>query len=171
MNDKNETVTVEARVNSEKNARFLGLLAATVIVCATASLGHADELVSYDIVDDLEIPKSLTGAPGDPDKGRDVFIDRKLGNCLGCHAVSELDTEQFHGEVGPPLDEVGDIYTEGELRLRVVNAKKFNPETIMPGFYVNDGLNRVAKDFEGKSILTAEQVEDVVAYLMTLKGS
>jgi sulfur-oxidizing protein SoxX len=133
--------------------------------------GQADELAPYEIVDEISIPQPLTGAPGDPDKGRETFLDRKLGNCLGCHAVSELAAEPFHGEVGPPLDGVADRYEEGELRLRVVNAKALNPDTIMPGFYAVDGLHRVTAEFAGKPILTAEQVEDVVAYLMTLKDS
>ena len=93
------------------------------------------------------------------------------GNCLGCHSVTELEAEPFHGEVGPPLDGVADLYEEGELRLRVVNPKIVNPDTIMPGFYVTEGLHRVAEQFQGKTILTAEQVEDIVAYLMTLKES
>ncbi|MEZ5935307.1 MAG: sulfur oxidation c-type cytochrome SoxX [Alphaproteobacteria bacterium] len=136
-----------------------------------ASPGLADDPVTYEIVDDISIPESLTGKPGDADKGRETFIDRKLGNCLGCHAVTELEAEPFHGEIGPPLDGVADRYEEGELRLRVVNAKATNPDTIMPGFYVTEGLHRVMSDFAGKPILTAEQVEDVIAYLMTLKES
>ena len=98
-------------------------------------------------------------------------MKRKQGNCLCVHAVAELENELFHGEVGPSLDGVADRLNEGELRLRVVNPKKINPETIMPAFYVTEGLYRVAKAFVGKPILTAAQVEDVVAYLMTLKES
>ncbi|MGI9500538.1 MAG: sulfur oxidation c-type cytochrome SoxX [Geminicoccaceae bacterium] len=134
-----------------------------------AGPAEADELVAYEIVDEASISEPLTGAPGDADKGRETFVNRKLGNCLGCHAVSELEAEPFHGEVGPPLDGVADRYEEGELRLQVVNAKVVNPDTIMPGFYVTDGLHRVASKFAGKTILTAGQVEDIVAYLMTLK--
>lgn len=145
--------------------------AAALLTVGHADPGLADELVAYEVVDGMSIPEPLTGSPGDPDKGRETFIDRKLGNCLGCHAVSELEAEPFHGEVGPPLDGVADIYEEGELRLRVVNPKAFNPDTIMPGFYVTEGLHRVMEDFAGKPILTAEQVEDIVAYLMTLKES
>ncbi|MEM7042566.1 MAG: sulfur oxidation c-type cytochrome SoxX [Pseudomonadota bacterium] len=127
--------------------------------------------MAYEVVDEASIPVSLTGAAGDADKGRDAFINRKLGNCLGCHAVTELEAEPFHGEVGPPLDGVAEIYDEGELRLRVVNPKLVNPDTIMPGFYVAEGLHRVAEKFQGQTILSAEQVEDIVAYLMTLKDS
>ena len=151
--------------------QLIGGLAAAALLGGFSWPSLADEPVSYEIVDDESIPASLTGAPGDPDKGRETFINRKLGNCLGCHAVTELEAEPFHGEVGPPLDGIGDIYDEGELRLRVVNAKITNPDTIMPGFYVTEGLNRVAEDFQGKTILSAEQVEDIVAYLLTLKES
>ena len=151
--------------------RRFALLAAAAMSAGFLSVAHAEDPVSYDIVDDESIPTSLTGAPGDPEKGLGVFLNRQLGNCLGCHAVSSLAAEPFHGEIGPPLDGVGDTYSEGELRLRVVNAKIANPDTIMPGFYVHDGLNRVMADFAGKTILSAEQVEDVVAYLMTLKDS
>lgn len=132
----------------------------------TASL--ADELASYEVVDDSMIEGSLTGKSGDPKQGRKVAIDRKLGNCLACHRMP-VPEQQFHGETGPDLAGVGSRLTPGELRLRVVNPKVVNPETMMPAFYRVKGLNRVMKDFAGKPILTAEQVEDVVAYLMTLK--
>lgn len=154
-----------------RNVTLYGVIAATALLGGWASAGQAEQAVDYEIVDEMSIPKSLTGQPGDADSGREVFINRKQGNCLGCHAVTELDAEPFHGEVGPPLDGVADLYEEGELRLRVVNAKIVNPETIMPGFYLTEGLHRVAADFQGKTILTAEQVEDLVAYLMTLKES
>lgn len=154
-----------------KNVNLLGVLAASAAMVGVLGPVHADDVVSYEIVDESSIPEPLTGKPGDPDKGRLTFIDRKLGNCLGCHAVTELEAEPFHGEVGPPLDGIGDIYEEGEIRLRVVNPKVVNPDTIMPGFYVTDGLHRVAEKFQGKTILTAEEVEDIVAYLMTLKES
>ena len=82
--------------------------------------------------------------------------------------TSLLDEEQFHGEVGPPLDGVGDVYSAAELRARIVNPKTDLPDTIMPSFY-HLGGNRVAEQFAGKTILTAQEVEDVVAYLLTLK--
>lgn len=149
-------------------------LSGAAVLCAlafAASAPHADEIIDYEVVDEVSIPEPLTGARGDADKGRATFIDRQLGNCLGCHAVSELEAEPFHGEVGPPLDGVADRYEEGEIRLQVIDAKAANPDTIMPGFYVVDGLHRVAPEFAGKTILSAEQVEDVIAYLMTLTES
>lgn len=128
----------------------------------------AEEMVTYDVVDEISIPVSLTGKPGDPVEGRKVAINRKLGNCLACHKMP-IPEEPFHGETAPDLAGVAGRYEEGELRLRVVDPKIVNPATMMPAFYRIDGLNRVMKDFEGKPMLTAQQVEDVVAYLGTLK--
>ena len=156
-------------MNIVRSMIFLGV--AAMLMAWQTGPGSAEEPVVYEIVDEVSIPEPLTGKAGDPDKGREAFINRKLGNCLGCHAVTELEVEPFHGEVGPPLDGVADRYEEGEIRLRVVNAKLTNPDTIMPGFYMTDGLHRVAEEFQGKTILTAEQVEDIVAYLLTLKES
>lgn len=145
---------------------------AAALIVAFASGGApagAGELVAYTVVDGEQISVSLTGKAGDPVKGRAVAINRKLGNCLACHEMP-IPEQQFHGEVGPDLAGVGGRYSEGELRLRVVDPKKLNPETIMPAFYRNSGFHRVMKKFQGKSMLSAEQVEDVVAYLMTLKA-
>lgn len=144
----------------------LAALSVSLGFCITASL--ADELVAYKVVDDIKIEDSLTGKPGDPAQGRKLAIDRKLGNCLACHSLP-IPEQQFHGETGPDLAGVGSRLTPGELRLRVVNPKLANPDTMMPAFYRVAGLNRVMKDFAGKPILTAEQVEDIIAYLMTLK--
>ena len=130
----------------------------------------AEELVKFKIVGGDKIEKSLTGAPGDAARGRKVAINRKQGNCLGCHKMP-IPEQPFHGLVGPDLGEVGSTLNESELRLRIVNSKVVNPDTIMPAFYQNEGLHRVMKKFQGKTILSAQQVEDVVAYLMTLKGN
>ncbi|MEC9342529.1 MAG: sulfur oxidation c-type cytochrome SoxX [Pseudomonadota bacterium] len=113
---------------------------------------------------------SLTGMPGDPGKGASIFKDRKLGNCLACHANEAMSGELFHGEVGPPLDGVADRWSEAELRAIVTDSKKaLSDETVMPGFYSLELGKNVADSFVGKTILTAQQVEDVVAYLATLK--
>lgn len=122
------------------------------------------------MVKDMAVPESLTGQPGDPARGRDVFADRKLGNCLACHANSDQSEQLFHGDVGPSLDGVADRWSEAEIRAIVVNSKTvFSEETVMPGFYsLEVGINP-REDLVGKTILTAEQVEDVVAYLGTLK--
>ena len=120
--------------------------------------------------EDMSIGQSLTGVPGNPEEGAKVLANRGLGNCLACHAVAPLESEQFHGNVGPSLDGVADRWSAEELRAIVVNAKHiFTEQTVMPAFYSLDyGINP-RKDLEGKTILTAQQVEDVVAYLGTLK--
>ncbi|MEX0310834.1 MAG: sulfur oxidation c-type cytochrome SoxX [Tateyamaria sp.] len=118
---------------------------------------------------DGSVEQSLTGNAGDPVEGRKVFANRKQGNCLACHMNADLAEESFHGEVGPPMDGVADRWTVAELRGIVTNSKMMFEGTIMPAFYVDAGYERPLDDFAGKSILTAQQVEDVVAYLMTLK--
>lgn len=125
-------------------------------------------LVKFEIVNNT-IPSPLTGKPGNPKGGERVVVGRTDGNCLACHAVTALNKEEFHGNIGPSLDGVASRLNEGELRLRVVDGTKINPDSMMPSFYRLEGLNRVRKDVVGKPVLTAEQVEDVVAYLMTLK--
>jgi L-cysteine S-thiosulfotransferase len=116
------------------------------------------------------IPAPLTNKPGDPKEGATVVVDRSLGNCLSCHEIDVLRREEFHGDVGPPLDGVAGRWDTATLRMIVVNPKKvFGEDTVMPAFYRVDGLNRVRPEFVGKPILTAQQVEDVVAFLATLK--
>jgi len=121
-------------------------------------------------IKNLGIDDSLTGSAGDAANGRKIFANRKQGNCLACHANSEMSEHAFHGEVGPNLDGVASRWSEAQLRTIVVNAKAvFTAETVMPGFYSLDVGADVRKDLIGKTILSAEQVEDVVAYLATLK--
>ena len=117
-----------------------------------------------------EIEVSLTGEKGDAAKGRDWFMGRKLGNCLACHENSDMQDQSWHGEVGPAMAGVASRYSEAELRGIVANSKAvFGEQTIMPAFYSMKVGARVADKFDGKTILSAQQVEDVVAYLMTLK--
>jgi sulfur-oxidizing protein SoxX len=116
------------------------------------------------------LPAPLTDKPGDAAQGIKVVAGRRLGNCLSCHAISALAAEEFHGDIGPPLDGVAGRWDAATLRMIVVNAKMvFGPETVMPAFHRTGGLNRVRPEFAGKPILTAQQVEDVVAFLSTLK--
>ena len=144
-------------------AAFLGL-AVGVGFSFTAS---AAEMVKFNIVDET-IPASLTGKPGDAANGKKVVIGRKKGNCLACH-VMPIPEEQFHGLTGPDLHGVGDRMDEAELRMRIVDPKIIDSDTMMPSFYRTADLHRVLKKFQGKTILSAQEVEDVVAYLMTLK--
>jgi len=117
---------------------------------------------------DGAVTESLTGVSGDAANGRKVFASRKKGNCLACHVNADLSEQQFHGEVGPPLDGAGDRWTEAELRGLLANSKETFEDTIMPSFYRVSGFNRNQDKFEGKTILSAQEVEDVLAYLQTL---
>jgi sulfur-oxidizing protein SoxX len=121
----------------------------------------------YAIVGDA-IPASLTGVPGDPVRGKAIVASRQTGLCLLCHSAP-LPEEKFQGTIGPDLTGAGSRNTEGQLRLRIVDPRIFNPDTIMPAYYRQDGLTRVAPAFRGKTVLTAEQIEDVVAFLVTLR--
>jgi len=141
--------------------------AAAVVAQSCVSNAMAEDLVPYQVVDEISIPAPLTGEAGDPKRGRAVVIDQQQGNCLACHEIPALAEEPLHGTVGPSLAGVADRYGEGELRLRLVNPKRINPDTVMPAYYAHDGLYRVAEKFEGQTILTAQQVEDVLAFLLT----
>ena len=114
------------------------------------------------------IPQSLTGQPGDAGRGRAIVANRTVGLCLLCHS-GPIPEERFQGNLAPSLAGAGARSTPGQLRLRLVDAARLNPDTIMPPYYRSDGLVRVARNFQGKTILTAQQIEDVVAYLATLK--
>lgn len=147
--------------------RMLTMAAAAACLAGTAIAGAvAPGEVAFE---DGAVTASLTGVAGDPMAGREIFAGRKLGNCLACHENSDRRDQQFHGEVGPPLDGVADRWSEAELRGIIVNAKMMFEDTIMPAFYREAGLNRVLDKFQGQTILSAQEVEDVVAYLMTLK--
>jgi sulfur-oxidizing protein SoxX len=127
-----------------------------------------DSPVSYRIIDGA-IPEPLTDQLGDAERGRRIVLDRDGGDCIICHAMP-LPQRQFHGSIGPPLDGVGVRYSAGALRLRLVDPKALNPDTIMPAYHRVDGLQRVDERHRGKPILTAQQIEDVVAYLLTLQS-
>jgi len=145
------------------------LLLGTLLGCCSALF--AGTIAPTDVkIENLAIADSLTGQAGDAAEGRKIFANRKQGNCLACHANSDLKDQLFHGEVGPSLDGVGARWQPEMLRTIIVNAKAvFTKETVMPGFYSLEVGENVREDLIGKTILTAQQVEDVVAYLATLK--
>ena len=116
-----------------------------------------------------EISASLTGVAGDPVAGKKVSTNRKLGNCLACHVNDDASSQSFHGEVGPELNGAGSRWSEEELRGIVTNSKNTFEGNIMPAFYSTENGVRTLKKFVGKTILSAQQVEDVVAYILTLK--
>jgi sulfur-oxidizing protein SoxX len=114
------------------------------------------------------IPTPLSGAKGDPARGRAIVASRKDGLCLLCHSAP-IPEERFQGSIGPDLNGIASRLSEGQIRQRIVDPGKLNPTTIMPAYFRSDNLTRVAPSFKEKTILTAQQIEDVVAYLMTLK--
>ncbi|MGQ0584118.1 MAG: sulfur oxidation c-type cytochrome SoxX [Reyranella sp.] len=114
------------------------------------------------------IPASLTGQPGDAARGRAIVANRSTGLCLLCHS-GPIAEERFQGDLAPTLAGAGARWSVGQLRLRIVDGARLNADTIMPPYYRTTGLHRVARNFDGKTILSAAQVEDVVAYLATLK--
>lgn len=157
--------------------RHLMSLAALLV---GAGAVHAQMVMPADVkfVDGV-VNASLSGESGDAEEGRLVMVTRGLGNCIACHQVTELDEFPFHGEVGPALDGAADRWTEEELRGIVADAKKMFDGTMMPSFYKRSGYIRPGNGYSGKAatpeelstLLSAQQVEDVVAYLMTLKDN
>jgi L-cysteine S-thiosulfotransferase len=115
------------------------------------------------------VANDMTIQPGDPDRGRRIVLDRDKGDCIICHAMP-LPGREFHGTVGPPLDDIGNRSTADSLRLRLVDPKAINPQSIMPAYDKVKGLHRVLEPYRGKPILTAQEIEDVVAHLLTLRG-
>ena len=145
----------------------------------TAGIATAGEIAPLDVkYDDYgAVETSLTGKPGDPENGAKLMVNRGKGNCVACHQTTVLNDAPFHGEVGPSLDGVGDRWSEAELRGIVANAKIAFEGTVMPSFYKVNGYIRPGDGFTGKAaktellppLLTAQEVEDVVAFLLTIK--
>jgi len=146
--------------------RGVGLLLAALLV-AVGGRADAQGLVAYEVVGDA-IPRSLTGQPGEAARGRAIVANRHVGLCLLCHG-GPFPEEKFQGDLAPDLGGAGSRWQEGQLRLRIVDASRINPATIMPPYYRVDGLERVAAPFRGRPVLSAEQIEDVVAFLTTLR--
>jgi sulfur-oxidizing protein SoxX len=141
-------------------------LTTLAILLALGSAADAQALRPFAVVGDA-IPASLTGAAGDATRGRALVVER-TSTCILCHS-GPFPEQRFQGDVAPSLAGTGKRWSEGEIRLRLVDASRFNAATIMPSYYRIDGLNRVGRAWQGKPILTAEQIEDIVAYLVTLR--
>ncbi|MCR4378151.1 MAG: sulfur oxidation c-type cytochrome SoxX [Rhodospirillales bacterium] len=149
-----------------KHSKFLAAAMGFAIAGTLAVSAQSADMANVTIVNGT-IPKSLTGKAGDPAAGKKAAINQKKGNCLACH-VMPIPEEQFHGKTGPDLHGIGSRQTEAELRMRLVDPKVISADTMMPSFF-KTGQHRVLKDFEGKTILEAQEVENIVAYLLTLK--
>ena len=114
------------------------------------------------------IAQSLTGVKGDPAKGRAIVVERQKGLCLLCHS-GPFPEERFQGDLAPSLAGTGSRMSEGEIRLRMVDSTKVNEKTIMPPYYKTEGLERVAANYKAKTLLNAQEIEDVIAFLVSLK--
>jgi len=134
------------------------LAVALLVIGCLAGAAHAQDA----------LPDSLTGSRGDPARGRAIVANRQVGMCLLCHR-GPFPEERFQGDLAPDLRGAGARWTEGQLRLRIVDSGRINAATIMPAYHRTQGLVRVAPAFRGKPILSAEQIEDVVAFLTTLR--
>lgn len=152
----------------------------TAIVFAASSFGlmaKANSVAPSDVkYDEGSVAVSISGAAGDADMGRKIVGSKKLGNCVACHQVNALVDIPFQGEIGPPLDGAGERWSVPELRGIVSNAKMMFEDSLMPSFYKTEGFIRPGKAYTGKAaddtfapLLDAQQIEDVVAYLATLK--
>jgi sulfur-oxidizing protein SoxX len=141
-----------------------GVLAGSA--AALADPGAASALVDFEMVGDA-VPAPLNGLHGNAARGKAVVLDRRTGNCLICHTFP-VAGEPFQGAIGPPLAGVGSRLTEGRIRARLIDQSRINPDTLMPPYYRVSDLTDVAPEFRGQPALTAQQIEDVVAYLVTL---
>jgi len=135
--------------------RLVAVLAAACVLAGAASGEEA-------------MPRSLTGTKGDPARGRAIVANRQVGLCLLCHS-GPFPEERFQGNLAPDLRGAGARWSEAQLRLRIVDSSRINPATIMPAYHRTDGLTRVAPAWRDKPVLSAAQIEDVVAFLLTLR--
>lgn len=141
------------RSPARPSADALALLLGTVMLAAASNA----------------IDAPLTAQPGDPARGRQIVESRQLSACLLCHS-GPFPEPHLQGNIGPSLAGVGSRLTAGQIRLRLIDARRLNPDTVMPPYYVVDGLNRTGRAWQGRPALSAQQIEDVVAFLATLRA-
>ncbi len=144
--------------------KCLAVLAVVATVSVTACASRSP---GYPVVAD-SIPEPLVAGGGDPVEGRRIFVDRKAGHCVLCHRVAGLDAP-FQGDLGPSLSSVGARLSSGQIRLRIVDASRVNPDTVMPPYYRSKDLEQVAPAYRGQTALSASEVEHLVAWLATLR--
>lgn len=154
------------KFSDEALAAILSVLV-PVVLPTSAPAAARQPLVPYAVEGDA-IPRPLTGHPGNADEGRRIVGDRQTGLCLLCHS-GPFPEQPLQGDLAPDLGGAGRRWSAGQLRLRLVAPERLSPGTIMPSYYRTQGLVQVSPAFAGKPILTAEQIEDVVAYLSTLR--
>ena len=162
-------MAVEAAVAPLAPVAAVAAVTAVSAVTAEPAVPSTGVTRTYAIVGD-GIPDSLSGTAGDASRGRTVVATRQIGLCLLCHA-GPIAEERFQGTLAPDLSGAGSRWSAAQLRLRLVDSRKLNPASIMPSYFRTDGFARVGKAWAGKTILSAEQIEDVIAYLLTLKAT
>lgn len=145
-----------------KTAASTGLVSLMLLAACGQELEH--RLASPVQIAGDAIPEPLEGKQGDPAKGREIFTAREEGHCVLCHQVAGLDAE-FQGNVGPALTGIGARLTTGQIRYRLVDAQGIWPDTVMPSYYRTGGLRQVGKGYRGTPALSAQQIEDIVAFL------
>ncbi|MSO93061.1 MAG: sulfur oxidation c-type cytochrome SoxX [Rhodospirillales bacterium] len=143
-------------------------MAVAAVLAGLAAAEAAGESLRTFRVAGNGIPDPISASAGDAARGMQAAADRQRGNCILCHALP-LEGAGYQGELAPDLSAVAIRLSAAQIRLRIVDSTRVNPETIMPAYYRVDGLNRVAAEFRGKPVLSAEEIEDVVAYLMSLR--
>jgi len=159
---------MRSSLNISRSKRRLGSAAGMLAgVLLPGAIAAGEPLRPYTVAGDA-IAASLTGVPGDPARGKAIVVSRQTGLCLLCHSAP-LPEEKFQGTIGPDLKGAGSRYSGGQLRLRIVDSSLVDAGTIMPSYYRLEGLELVAPAFRGKTVLTAQQIEDVVAFMMTLR--
>jgi sulfur-oxidizing protein SoxX len=147
---------------------LLRWLLSGALIFTGLSANAADTYILWQ-ASEFAIAQPLGGLRGNPVRGRELVRQRDKGNCLACHRMP-IEEESFHGTIGPSLEGIASRLSVAQLRLRVVNQQTLNPYTVMPSFYKDpQEVNRIGEDYIGMTVLSAQEVEDVVAYLATLK--
>lgn len=155
---------------SHHHATDVWMTRVTFSVCLIALLPGAcgpqqdKDLASKVMIVGDAVPASLSGAPGDSDRGRTLFVSREEGHCVLCHRIEGLEAE-FQGNIGPSLTGIGSRLDAGQIRYRIIDAQRIWPDTVMPAYYRTHGLRQVEREYEGKPALSAQQIEDIVAFL------
>ena len=149
-----------------RTRRLAAVFCACLPLAACAASTATSTASASPPVDAIETPLSAT--PGDAARGRAIVANRQVGLCLLCHR-GPIPEERFQGTLAPDLAGAGARWSAAQLRLRIVDSHRLNPDSLMPAYYRAEGLTRVGKAWQGKTLFDAQQVEDVVAYLETLR--
>jgi sulfur-oxidizing protein SoxX len=134
-------------------------------LCIGMPVGVAAQLVVFE---GDAVPAPLSASPADATRGKAVFVQRERGHCILCHVLPDPEV-RFAGNVGPPLDGVGVRLSAAQLRGRIVDPTRHDPDSVMPAYYRTGNLSRVARTYTGRTVLSPQDIEDVVAYLLTLR--